>query len=152
MLSNQSGSFALGVPLYRPIHSFKNTFAKELFVQMDYRKEYKEWYASSILRGQIELDIKSKMKSMNIYSGLRLPHLHRQTPFYFGILFGVGFSKSGNAQWPVYLNIFSAYRLIQLSKKTSALVEIDVQYMLRENYWWRRPSAISLFTTIDFNI
>ena len=151
LLSAQSVSFALGAPIYRPIKSFKNTFAKELMVQMDYRMEHKEQYVSSVFRGQIEFDLQAQMESVSAYSGLRVPHLHRQTPFYFGVLLGVGFSK-GDTKWPVYLNILSSYRLIQFTKKTSALVEVGVQYMLRKDNWWRRPSSISLFTVVDFNI
>ena len=152
MLSNQSLNFALGIPIFRPFHSFRNTFVKEVIVQMDYRREYKDLYSSSILRGQMEIDLQARMKSINVFSGLRFPYLHRQTPFYFGFLFGVGFSKNSTIQWPIYVQLISAYRVIQLNQTTSALIEVGVQYMLRQDHWWRRPSSISLFTVIDFNI
>ncbi len=152
LFSSQNINFALGVPIFRPFHSFTNTFAKEIIVQMDYRKEYKNWYSSSIFRVQMELDLQARMKSVNVYSGLRFPHLHRKTPFYFGFLFGVGFAKNSKVKWPIYLKVLSAYKLIQLNRNTSALIEVGVQYMLRQENWWRRPASISLFTVVDFNI
>ena len=151
-LSHQNLTFALGTPIFKPIQSFTNTFAKEVIVQMDYRRDYKELYFSSVLRGRMEVDPQARMKVASAFSGLRFPISHRKTPFYFGLLFGVGFSKNSKIQWPVYLKILSAYRVIQWNREASTLIEIGVQYMLRQENWWQRPASISLLAVFDFNI
>lgn len=152
-LSENNANFSFGIPLLLPPHSFQNSLAKHIIIQGDYRKESKKkWRIPIIFRTRLEIDSQSSLKSMALYPGIRFPNTNRKTPIYFGILLGAGFSKKNNkVRWPVYLQIFSTYRVYQFNKHISTLIEINAQYALRERKWWRQPESLSLLTTLDIN-
>jgi len=147
-LSDKNISFALGIPLLIPPHSVRNSLAKNIIIQGDYRKE--QWSIPVIVRTRLEIDSKSNLQSIAIYPGIRFPSTNRKTPIYFGILLGAGFSNK-NQKWPLHLQIFSAYRIYQFNKTVSTLIEINAQYALGSYKWWRQPDSISLLTALDIN-
>ena len=153
LLSDNNINFSLGIPLLTPPHSFRNSLAKHVILQGDYRKESKKrWRIPVILRTRIEIDPQSNLQSIAIYPGTRFPSTNRKTPIYFGIFLGAGFSKkSQKTRWPFYLQVFSTYRIYQFNKHISSLVELNAQYALRDYKWWRQPESISLLTTLDIN-
>ena len=151
--SDNNINFALGIPLLIPPYSFRNSFAKNIIIQGDYRKESKkDWRIPVIFRTRLEIDSKSKLQSIAVYPGIRFPTTNRKTPIYFGVLLGAGFSnKNKKTKWPLYLQVFSTYRIYQFNRHISSLVEINAQYSLRNHKWWRQPDSISLLTALDIN-
>lgn len=153
VLADRNINFSFGVPLLTPPHSFRNSFGKSIILQGDYRKESKKrWRIPALVRTRIEIDRKSRLQSIAVYPGIRFPNTNRKTPIYFGVLLGAGFSnKNQKTKWPLYLQVFSAYRVYQFNKNISSLIEINAQYALRNYKWWRQPESISLLTTLDIN-
>jgi len=152
MLSDRNINFALGIPLLIPPYSFRNSLAKSIIIQADYRKESESWRVPVVFRARADIDSKSKLQSIAIYPGIRFPNTNRKTPIYFGVLLGAGFSnKNKKTKWPLYVQIFSTYRVFQFNQNVSALIEINAQYALRNYKWWRQPDSISLFTVFDIN-
>lgn len=152
-ISDSNITFALGIPLLIPPHSFQNSLAKNVIIQGDYRKEsQKDWRIPVIFRTRLEIDQKSNLQSIAVYPGVRFPSTNRKTPIYFGVLFGAGFSSQNRkTKWPFYLQVFSTYRVYQFNRHISSLIEINAQYALRNYKWWRQPESISLLTSLDIN-
>ena len=153
MLAESNINFTLGIPLLVPPYSFRNSLARSIIMQGDYRKESKkDWRIPVVLRTRLEIDSKSNLQSIAIYPGIRFPSTNRKTPIYFGILFGAGFSKKNQkTSWPFYIQVFSTYRIYQFNRHVSSLIEINAQYALRNHKWWRQPDSISLLTALDIN-
>ena len=153
ILSENNINFSLGIPLLTPPHSFQNSLAKHVILQGDYRKESKKkWRVPFIIRTRLEIDRRSRLKSMAIYPGVRFPNTNSKTPIYFGVLLGAGFTKKNDkTKWPLYLQAFTAYRVYQFNRYISTLIELNAQYSLRNYKWWRQPESLSLFTTLDIN-
>ena len=151
ILDDRNINFSLGVPLLIPPHSFQNSLGRHIILQGDYRKESKKnWRVPLIFRTRIEIDRESRLQSIAFYPGIRLPNTNRKTPIYFGVLLGAGFSNK-STKWPLYVQVFSTYRVYQFNKNISSLIEINAQYALRNYKWWRQPESISLLTTLDIN-
>ena len=153
ILSDKNINFAFGIPLLTPPHSFRNSLAQHIILQGGYRKESKKnWRVPVILRTRIEIDPQSNLQAIAFYPGIRFPVTNRKTPIYFGVLLGAGFSnKNKKTKWPLYLQVFSAYRIYQFNRHISSLIEINAQYAFQNHKWWRQPESISLLTAFDIN-
>lgn len=153
ILSDSNVNIALGIPFLIPPYSFRNSLAKHIMIQGDYRTESKKrWKVPIIMRTRFEIDRQSNLQSIAIYPGIRFPSTNRKTPIYFGILLGAGFSKKNHkTKWPLYLQIFSTYRVYQFNRYVSTLIEVNAEYTLQKQQWWRQPSTLALLTSLDIN-
>ena len=149
-LSSNNIHLALGIPLFIPPSSLKNSFAQYLMVQMDYRKELKTTYPLPIIfRTEWTVGQNRLLQSATFFSGLRFPKTHRKTPFYFGLALGAGWNrKKGGIQF--YWQFLSSFRVLQITRSASALLHFNASYPLGSVHWWRTPT-VHLLAGMDMN-
>ena len=152
-LSGQNINFFMGVPLLTPPHSWTTSFADHLIFHADWRKENINSYTPPVfLRFQGRIDSSNSLRSLALFPGVRLPGTHRKTPVYFAFSLGSEFSLKKRKKLSFYLQFSGIFKIIQLHRKASALIEVNVQYKLKNKKWWQTPSSLNLLTGVDINI
>ena len=152
-LSDKNVNFFIGIPLLKPPNSWTSSFADHLIFHADYRKENINPYTPPVfLRLQGTVDSSNSLRSLALFPGVRFPGTHRKTPVYFALSLGSEFSLVNRKKLSFYLQFSGIFKIIQLHRKASALIEVNVQYKLKSTKWWQTPSSLNLLTGVDINI
>ena len=153
VLSDQNINFSFGVSVKNPPHSIKNSFAQNVLFNIDYRKEkIKSYNIPVFTRLQWITNTSKTFQSFGIAPGIRFPQTHRKTPLYFSLSLSTEITPQAGQKFKFYLQISSLFRMIQIHRRASALMELTARYPLGSGRWWRSPSGIILMTGIDINI